>query len=214
MKLFNNDWDKVLEQEIQKKYFRNILHIMERKYQVKDITPPKERLFLALQKTPFSQVRVVILGQDPYPEKGVATGLAFATFQSNEEPKTLVNIKKLLSRDQGVTLQNNELEHWAEQGVLLLNAVLTTEVGKVGAHQKMGWEVFTDAVIRKISDDKAGVVFVLLGRKAQEKVKLIDETKHHIIQTTHPSPLSAHRGFMDSQLFRQINEKLTDKIKW
>ncbi len=212
--MFNNDWDEILGEEMKKKYFQALTSFVDQAYQNKLVAPPKERLFYAFQKTPFADVRVVIIGQDPYPEEGVATGLAFATFAQNKIPRSLENIQKLLREDQDKKLQDKELEHWAEQGVFLLNTILTTEVGKVNSHRDIGWEVFTNAVIKKISDQKEGVVFVLLGKQAQTKEELIDKEKHHIIKTTHPSPQSAHRGFLKSKLFTQINEKLTTAIKW
>lgn len=212
--MLNNDWEMILTVEMKKGYFQRLWAFIEKEYQNKMITPAKERIFYAFAKTPFQDVKVVILGQDPYPEKGVATGLAFATFAYNKAPRSLENIKKLLYKDQGVVLENPELEHWAAQGVFLLNTTLTNEVNKINAHVNLGWEIFTDEVIKKISEKKEGVVFVLLGGQAQSKEKIIDKTKHYIIKTSHPSPLSAHQGFMESCLFSQINEKLKEKIKW
>ena len=211
--MIGNDWDQLLKEEYQKPYFVQLLKFIDKEYQNKIIMPPKEQVFLALKQTPFSQVRVVILGQDPYPEINVANGLAFSASDNVATPKSLVNIKKLLEIDLGIKKENNSLDSWSEQGVLLLNAVLTVEANKVNSHRNLGWEKFTDQVIKILNKEKKRLIFVLLGRQAQQKKDLIDE-KHIIIMTSHPSPLSAHRGFMRSKLFSQINQLLDDKITW
>ncbi len=210
--MINNDWDEKLLSEYQKAYFRELIQFVNRSYLEKEITPPADRIFRALQKTPFSQVRVVILGQDPYPEKGVATGLAFATNQE-KKPRSLVNIEKALYYDLGRKIKNNNLDYWAEQGVLLLNTVLTNEIGQINAHRYIGWERFTDAIIKVISEEKEKVIFLLLGKQAQEKKQLIKK-KHIIIEASHPSPQGAYRGFLQSKVFSQINNNLEQKIDW
>lgn len=211
--MIGNDWDELLKGEYQKPYFIDLMKFLEKEYQTKLIMPKKECVFQALKNTPFSKTRVVFIGQDPYPGVGVANGLAFSANDNIETPKSLVNIKKLLKIDVGVVKENNSLENWSKQGVLLLNTVLTVEATKANSHHGIGWETFTDVIIQILSCQKEKLVFVLLGRQAQKKKFLISD-KHSIIMTSHPSPLSAHRGFMNSCLFSKINQFLEEEINW
>jgi len=183
------------------------------------IFPPIHQIMRAFDTLPFDKVKVVILGQDPYPTKGHANGLAFAVSACVEPlPKSLKNIFNELESDTGVKRSCGSLRDWAEQGVLLLNNTLTVEEGKAGSHQGWGWEALTEEVVKTLSDKRENIVFILWGKKAQEKIPLIDASKHCIIKSSHPSPLSAYRGFFGSKPFSQTNAylKSTDQeeIKW
>lgn len=173
------------------------------------IFPPVHQIMRAFDTLPFEQVKVVILGQDPYPTKAHANGLAFSVSACVKPlPKSLKNIFTELENDTGITRTCGSLRDWAEQGVLLLNNTLTVEEGNAGSHQGWGWEALTDEVITTLSNERENIVFVLWGKKAQQKLPLIDKSKHHIITSPHPSPLSAYRGFFGSKPFSRINEYL------
>ncbi len=173
------------------------------------VFPPNQLIFNAFNLTPFDKVKVVLLGQDPYHNVGQAHGLCFSVPDGVAHPKSLVNIFKELHDDIGCPIpKSGNLEKWAKQGVLLLNATLTVRAHEAGSHQKKGWEEFTNAVIKTISDKKEGVVFLLWGNYAQEKIPLIDQNKHHILTTVHPSPLSASRGFFGCRHFSKTNQIL------
>jgi len=211
--MIGNDWDEVLKNEYKKSYFQKIMQKLELEYQTKQIAPPKDKIFQAFQNTPFYSVRVAILGQDPYPEKGVANGLAFSANNDVKTPRTLKNIKKLLKNDLNINKNDNDLTKWSQQGVFLLNTVLTVEVGRVNSHRDLGWETFTDEVIKKLSARNDQIIFVLLGKQAQQKRELI--AKHHyVIATSHPSPLGVRYGFWESNMFGKINEILEKPINW
>ena len=203
-------WKKVLEPEFHKQYFQQIVTFLKvEKAQGKTIYPPGPLIFNAFNKTPFSNVKVVLLGQDPYHGQGQAQGLSFSVPAGVKPPPSLVNIFKELQQDIGMPIpETGDLTKWAEQGVLLLNAVLTVRPGEPASHAKMGWAEFTNAVIEKISAEKEGVVFLLWGKYAQEKQLLIDETKHFVLKSAHPSPLSAHNGFFGCKHFSKANEYL------
>src|SRR5689334_14302095 len=213
-------WKEVLKAEFNKPYFQQIvLHLKTEKTQNKVIYPPGSLIFNAFDKTPFSNVKVVILGQDPYHGPGQAHGLCFSVQQGVPPPPSLINIFKELRDDIGVTIPDHgNLTKWAEHGVFLLNASLTVRAGEPMSHAKIGWATFTDTVIKKISDEKKHVVFMLWGKFAQEKRVLIDETKHHVLRAAHPSPLSAHNGFFGCKHFSKANDYLVSKgidpIKW
>jgi uracil-DNA glycosylase len=213
-------WKKQLKQEFTKPYFLQVAaHLKTEKATGAVIYPPGQLIFNAFANTPFHQVKVVILGQDPYHGPGQAMGLSFSVPDGVPPPPSLVNIYKELQADIGMPIpKHGNLTHWAKQGVLLLNAVLTVRAGEAASHSKIGWMNFTDAVIKKISDEKHGVVFILWGRFAQEKQVLIDATKHHIIKSAHPSPLSAHNGFWGSKPFSRTNDLLikdgNEPIDW
>ena len=206
-------WKEILKSEFAKPYFQQIpLHIKTEKSQGKIIYPPGSLIFNAFNKTPFDKVKVVILGQDPYHGTGQAHGLCFSVQNGVPPPPSLVNIFKELQDDIGVSIPDHgNLTHWAEQGVFLLNASLTVRAGEPMSHSKIGWAEFTDTVIKKIAGLKKNVVFLLWGKFAQEKRVFIDETKHCILRSVHPSPLSAHAGFFGCKHFSKTNEYLMSK---
>lgn len=216
MKQFiGNDWDSILHKEFEKPYFSNLLNFLNTENKYHQIFPPESSLFEALKQTPFEQVKVVILGQDPYHQKGQANGLAFSVQTGIRIPPSLRNIyKELYSdiKDFEIPL-HGDLNPWAKQGVLLLNATLSVRENSAGSHQNKGWEELTNQIVRKISDLKTGVVFLLWGKFAQQKIALIDENKHHILCTTHPSPFSAYRGFLGSKHFSKTNQLLMKEGK-
>lgn len=214
----HKSWATQLRQEFEKPYFNELTEFVKNEYKKHRIYPEPKNIFRAFDLCPFDQIKVVILGQDPYHGPSQANGLCFAVSEGVPAPPSLQNIYKELQSDLGITKQKNDLISWAQQGVLLLNATLTVEAGKAGSHQHKGWEEFTDAVIKKISDECEHVVFILWGRYAQDKGKVIDETKHLIIRSAHPSPLSAHAGFFGSKPFSKTNEYLQwvgkESINW
>jgi len=213
-------WKAVLKSEFNKPYFQQIvLHIKTEKSQGKIIYPPGSLIFNAFNKTPFDKVKVVILGQDPYHGAGQAHGLCFSVPDGVPPPPSLVNIFKELQEDTGVGIpRHGNLSHWAGQGVFLLNASLTVRAGEPMSHAKTGWSQFTDTVIKTISDQRKNVVFLLWGKFAQEKKVLIDESRHLILKAAHPSPLSAHAGFLGCRHFSKTNvflmSKGMDPIDW
>jgi len=203
-------WRSVLRTEAESDYFKNIRgFIKQERESGKTIYPPDEDIFNALHLTPLNKVKVVILGQDPYHGPGQAHGLCFSVKPGVRPPPSLINIFKELSKDLIVSIPKNGcLTKWAEQGVLLLNAVLTVEDGKPGSHAEIGWQKFTDSVINEVNKNLTGVVFLLWGAYAQKKSQAIDSTKHHILTAPHPSPLSASRGFLGCRHFSKTNELL------
>jgi uracil-DNA glycosylase len=213
-------WKNVLKHEFTRPYFLQIVTFLRtEKMAGKTIYPPGSLIFNAFNTTPFDKVKVVLLGQDPYHGKGQAHGLSFSVQDGVPPPPSLVNIFKELHADTGVPIpQHGNLTHWAQQGVLLLNASLTVRANEPMSHAKSGWAAFTDAVIKKISDQKEQVVFLLWGKFAQEKQVLIDETKHCILKAAHPSPFSANNGFFGCHHFSKTNEYLVsngiDPIDW
>ncbi|MCS7073813.1 MAG: uracil-DNA glycosylase [Bacteroidia bacterium] len=203
-------WKEVLRSEFEKPYFAELVSFLKtEKLSGQVIYPPGPLIFRAFELTPFSEVRVVLLGQDPYHGPGQAHGLCFSVPFGVPKPPSLVNIFQELQDDCGIQpASHGNLEPWAKQGVLLLNATLTVRAGQAGSHQKKGWETFTDAVIRTINDQKSGIVFLLWGKYAQEKGKIIDNQKHSVLKAAHPSPLSAHNGFLGCRHFSQTNQIL------
>ena len=208
-------WKKVLKYEFEKTYFQHIVTFLKAEKALgKTIYPPGPLIFNAFKQTPFDKVNVVILGQDPYHNKGQAHGLSFSVPQGVPKPPSLVNIFKELKNDLGIEIPaNGNLEKWAQQGVLLLNTSLTVREKEPGCHTQIGWLQFTDHVIKKISDEKDGIIFLLWGKFAQEKQSLIDETKHYVLKAAHPSPLSAHNGFFGCKHFSKTNELLMKQYK-
>jgi uracil-DNA glycosylase len=206
-------WKEILKDEFAKPYFQQIvLHVKTERTQGKTIYPPGQFIFNAFNTTPFDKVKVVILGQDPYHGPGQAHGLCFSVQNGVPPPPSLINIFKELQDDIGIQIpQHGNLTKWAEQGIFLLNASLTVRAGEPMSHAKIGWALFTDTVIKKISDKKQDVVFMLWGKFAQEKRVLIDETKHCILRSVHPSPLSAHAGFFGCKHFSKANAYLVSK---
>jgi len=213
-------WKEVLKQEFTKPYFLQVVTFLRtEKMAGKIIYPPGGYIFNAFNTTPFEQVKVVLLGQDPYHGPGQAHGLSFSVQNGVPPPPSLVNIYKELQADIGVPIPSHgNLTHWAQQGVLLLNASLTVRANEPMSHSKIGWAEFTDSVIKKISQQKEHVVFLLWGKFAQEKQVLIDETKHLLLKAAHPSPFSANNGFFGCRHFSKTNEYLVkngiDPIDW
>ena len=214
-------WKEEVKHEFSKPYFQQIVTFLKtEKAAGKIIYPPGNLIFNAFNTTAFDRVKLVILGQDPYHGKGQAHGLSFSVPENIQPPPSLVNIFKEIKTDIGVSMPERfgNLTAWAEQGVLLLNAVLTVRAGEPTSHSKIGWMEFTDAVIKKISDGKEGVVFMLWGKFAQEKQLLIDETKHHVLKAAHPSPFSADKGFFGCRHFSKANQFLVkqglEPIDW
>ncbi len=209
-------WLRVLGSEFDKPYMIELKKFLKDEKQAGQVVYPKGGdIFNAFNKTPFDDLKVVILGQDPYHGEGQAHGLSFSVQKGIAIPPSLRNIyKELLTDIPGFSIPGHgNLTEWAEQGVLLLNATLTVRAGQPNSHQKFGWGTFTDTVIRKISEEKKGIVFILWGAFAQAKAELIDKTKHHIISSPHPSPFSADRGFFGSKAFSKTNEILVGEGK-
>lgn len=200
-------WRAVLEGEFSKPYMIELKRFLQdEKAAGKTVFPPGNSIFSALNSTPFDQVKVVILGQDPYHGPGQAHGLCFSVMPGVPTPPSLKNIFKELHADLGIAVpQHGCLQSWAEQGVLLLNATLTVEAHKAGSHQKRGWEVFTNRIIELLNSEREGLMFLLWGSYAQQKAQLVDSTRHKILRAPHPSPLSAHRGFLGCRHFSQTN---------
>jgi uracil-DNA glycosylase len=202
-------WKQRLAAEFEKPYFKTLTDFVRAEYAATRIYPAGSLIFNAFEKTPFDMVKVVILGQDPYHEPGQAHGLCFSVNDGVTLPPSLQNIYRELYDDLGVQpRQSGNLEPWAEQGVMLLNATLTVRAHQAGSHQNRGWELFTDAVIHHIAEEKENVVFILWGSYAQRKGEFIDPTRHLIIKSAHPSPLSSYRGFFGSRPFSKANDYL------
>lgn len=209
MELVGNSWDEILKEEYDKEYFKKIAQFINKEYKEKIIFPQKSKILRALNLTKYEDVKVVILGQDPYHGEGEANGLAFAVSNGIKLPPSLKNIYKELNEDLDVPIANvGNLECWAREGVLLLNAVLTVEKDKPASHKNLGWEQFTDAIIKKINEKNTPVVFILWGNFARSKKTLITSSKHYVIESPHPSPFSARNGFFGSKPFSKANEFL------
>lgn len=209
MEILHNDWKNYLDAEFAKEYYIQLHEFLKTEYETKIIYPEMHDIFNALHYTAFQNVKVVILGQDPYHGPNQAHGLSFSVQPGVPPPPSLKNMFIELENDEGVPRSNHgHLVDWAKQGVLLLNTVLTVEKGKAHSHRKMGWENFTNQVIRSLNEKDTPIVYLLWGRAAQDKEKLIDTTKHKIIKSVHPSPLSAYRGFFGSKPFSKTNDFL------
>ncbi|KAA0955711.1 uracil-DNA glycosylase [Sporosarcina sp. ANT_H38] len=207
--LFENDWGDVLNDEFKKPYYSKLREFLEKEYAEETIYPQMDELWTAFKRTPFNEVKVVILGQDPYHGPGQAHGLSFSVKPGVKIPPSLRNMFKELTSDIDCLLpEGGTLLGWAKQGVLMLNTVLTVRDGQAHSHRKQGWETFTDVVIQKLSNRDKPIVFVLWGRPAQDKKKLIDTSRHAIIESVHPSPLSASRGFIGSRPYSKTNQIL------
>jgi uracil-DNA glycosylase len=207
--MFGNDWDEVLQEETTKSYFQELRYTLAGEYKQHTVYPPKELLFSALKLTPYSKTRVVILGQDPYHGAGQAHGLSFSVKPGVRIPPSLRNIYAELHTDTGLPFPNHgSLLHWAEEGVLMLNTVLTVREGQPNSHKGLGWETFTDAIMEKLNERTEPMVFILWGSHAQQKGAYIDRDRHMVIQSPHPSPFSAHRGFLGSRPFSRANQYL------
>jgi uracil-DNA glycosylase len=204
-----DSWREVLQEQFSSSYFVSIKEFLTEEKKSHTIYPPGGLIFNAFNLTPFDMVRVVILGQDPYHGAGQAHGLCFSVPRGISAPPSLVNIFKEINADLGIPLpRHGNLEKWARQGVLLLNATLTVRANQPGSHQKKGWEIFTDAVIRQLSKQRVGLVFLLWGKFAQDKESLIDTQKHYVLKAAHPSPYSAYNGFFGCRHFSKTNEIL------
>lgn len=204
-----NDWDKILEGEFDKEYYKNIRSFLKKEYETQTIYPNMFDLFNALKYTPYDSAKVVIIGQDPYHGPNQAHGLCFSVQDGIVPPPSLVNIYKEINADLGIPIpKSGNLTKWAKEGVLLLNNVLTVRAGSPNSHKGKGWEIFTDCVISHINNREKPVVFLLWGANAKSKAKLITNTKHLVLTTVHPSPLSAYNGFFGCKHFSKANEFL------
>lgn len=215
----DDSWRRALAEQWDQPYFKTLTDFVRNEYHTTTVYPPAGRIFAAFDRTPFERVRVVILGQDPYHGPGQANGLCFSVAPGVPMPPSLVNIMREVTADTGVQMPaDGNLERWADQGVLLLNATLTVRAHQAGSHQRHGWETFTDAAIRALSDGRENLVFMLWGSYAISKGALIDRTKHLVLTSPHPSPLSAYRGFFGNRHFSQANDYLVAHgfapIKW
>ncbi|MEO0552581.1 MAG: uracil-DNA glycosylase [Bacteroidota bacterium] len=215
----SESWKTHLQYEFNKPYFNELVQFVKTEYENHTVYPPGKKIFSAFNHCSFDDVRVVIIGQDPYHGPGQANGLCFSVSDGIRKPPSLLNIFKELHADLGKPIpESGNLEKWADQGVLLLNATLTVRAHTAGSHQKKGWEDFTDSVIRLVSSQKENVVFILWGAYAQKKGEVIDRSIHHIISSAHPSPFAADRGFFGSKPFSRANAYLIEKgkqtIRW
>jgi uracil-DNA glycosylase len=212
-------WRAQLQEEFDKPYFQELIRFVHQEYAAGTCYPPGRQIFNAFEICPFDKVKVVIIGQDPYHGPGQANGLCFSVNPGVRIPPSLQNIFKEIHNDMGTPLpENGDLTRWAEQGILLLNATLTVREHQAGSHQKHGWETFTDAVIRKLSQEREHLVFILWGSNAIRKGSVIDTSKHLVLQSVHPSPLSAYAGFFGNNHFSKANHYLKEhglqEIKW
>ena len=205
----NDSWKALLQDEFEKPYFKNLTDFLKEEYSQQTIYPPGNLIFNAFDRCPPENIKVVILGQDPYHGPGQANGLAFSVRDGITKPPSLLNIFKEIKNETGADIpQSGNLERWADQGVLLLNSVLTVRARQAGSHAKKGWETFTDSVIYKVSQHSEDVVFILWGAFAQKKEPLIDNTRHLILKSAHPSPFAADKGFFGNNHFVAANEYL------
>jgi len=219
MYLVSKSWDKVLGEEYKKDYFVKMMTYLQKEYQNKEIYPQKNYIFNALRITPYEKVKVIILGQDPYHGEGEAHGLSFSVQEGIKFPPSLQNIFKELKNDLNFDAPDTgDLTLWAKEGVLLLNSILTVEKDKAASHSKLGWETFTDEIIKQVNEKDTPVVFILWGNYARSKKALITNKKHFIIESVHPSPLSVSRGFFGSKPFSETNKFLKEhnleEINW
>ncbi|MDD4002207.1 MAG: uracil-DNA glycosylase [Bacteroidales bacterium] len=213
------EWKEVLKEEFEKEYFLKLTEFVRSEYKTQTVYPKAGNIFNAFNLCPFTDVKVVIIGQDPYHEPNQAHGLCFSVLDPVACPPSLQNIYKEIKLDLGIdSPKSGDLTRWAKQGVLLLNATLTVQAHKAGSHQNKGWEKFTDSVIHHLANERQGLVFLLWGSYAQKKGEYIDQTKHLVLKSVHPSPLSAHRGFFGNHHFSQTNTFLSKQgeqpINW
>jgi uracil-DNA glycosylase len=208
------NWKTIIAQEQQKEYYQKLQNFIDTQYEITTVYPKQENIFKAFELCTYENLKVVILGQDPYHQKGQAQGLAFSTPNHIKNPPSMVNIIKEIINDTGdCECLDGNLTPWATQGVLLINTILTVEDSKPKSHEKKGWEIFTDNIIKYISEHNKNIIFLLWGAPAIKKSKLIDEKKHHILTAPHPSPLSSYRGFFDCKHFSQTNDILKNLEK-
>lgn len=211
--MFKNSWDEILQEEMKKSYFKHIKGFIKEERLSKTIYPPAQDLFNAFKLTDFKDIKVVILGQDPYHGEKEAMGLSFSVRRGVRTPPSLRNIFKELKDDLGIDRTNTDLSDWAKQGIFLLNTVLTVEKDKANSHKDIGWEIFTDYVIKQINDKLNNVVFILWGKQARDKKRIITNPNHYVIESAHPSPLSAYNGFFGSKPFSKTNKYLIQNKK-
>jgi uracil-DNA glycosylase len=212
-------WMNEIGEELSKPYFKSLMSFVKNEYETSICYPPEDRIFAAFQHCSFENTKLIIIGQDPYHGPKQANGLCFSVYDNQQMPPSLVNIFKGLKEDLGKPIPNSgNLEGWADQGVLLLNDVLTVRAKIPESHKGQGWEIFTDAVIQTLNERKSNLVFLLWGSKAEKKGKLIDTSKHLVLTSAHPSPLSVYRGFLENKHFSKANEFLISKnikpIEW
>lgn len=214
-----SDWNKLLKNEFEKEYFKNLTNFLDEEYEKNTIFPPKNEIFTAFEKTSYENAKIVILGQDPYHKVGQANGLAFSVKNGTKIPPSLRNIYQEICNEFNEKMPlNGDLSYLANQGVLLLNTTLTVEEGKPNSHQNIGWEIFTDYVIKVVNDKKTPVVFIFWGKNSIKKEKIIENSHHLILNSSHPSPLSAYRGFFGCDHFKLANDFLREnnlsEINW
>ncbi len=213
-----NSWDDILKDEFKKEYYLRLREFLKEEYSSRIVYPDMYNIFNAFKYTPYENVKVVLLGQDPYHEPGQAQGLCFSVPADFKKPPSLQNMYKELENELGIVRTSGSLEDWARQGVMLLNAVLTVRKGAAGSHAGKGWEIFTDRVIEILNEREDPVIFLLWGGYARKKKALITNSRHYILESAHPSPLSAYNGFFGNGHFRKVNEILEslgkDPIKW
>jgi len=207
-------WKNLLKEEFEKEYFANLVDFVKSEYKKYKVYPPGKNIFSAFDHCCFNDIKVVILGQDPYHGESQANGLCFSVNEGITKPPSLLNIFKEIKDDIGIEIpQSGNLERWSKQGILLLNATLTVRANQAGSHQNKGWEIFTNAVINIISDKKEGLVFLLWGAYAQRKGAVIDHNRHYVLQSAHPSPFAAHKGFFGNKHFSKTNDFLSKSGK-
>ena len=216
--IYCKKWRQILEEEFSKDYFIKLCTFLENEYKKKTVYPQKNKIFEAINQTHFNDVKVVIIGQDPYHGKDQANGIAFAVDRSTEKPPSLKNILLELSTDLKKNTKNVDIFDWTRQGVLMLNSILTVRENFPTSHKNQGWEIFTTKILEQIAINKENVVFILWGKYALEKIKKIDLSNHHILTSSHPSPLSSYRGFFGCKHFSKANHILKklnkEEIKW
>ncbi len=209
--IIDENWDNILQEEYEKQYFKDLQKFVENEYNTNTIYPPKEDIWNGFKVVPYDKVKVVILGQDPYHGEGQAHGMAFSVQPEVKIPPSLRNIYKELNQTMDFDIPSHGyLMSWANQGVLMLNTVLTVRAGQAGSHRNKGWEKFTDAVIQKLNDRKDPIVFILWGAPAKKKMQLINSPWHEVLTAAHPSPLSAYNGFFGCNHFNKTNDKLKE----
>lgn len=207
--IIHNSWQTILTDEFEKEYYQKLRNFLKKEYTTQKIHPDMYHIYEALELSPYEKVKVVILGQDPYHGVNQAHGLSFSVQPGVKIPPSLNNIYKELQSDLGISpVKHGNLVSWAKQGVLLLNTVLTVREGQAYSHRGKGWEILTDKIIEKLNEREKPIVFILWGKPAQEKMKMIDKSRHIILTSAHPSPLSAHRGFLGSKPFSKTNDAL------
>ncbi|MET1141198.1 uracil-DNA glycosylase [Enterococcus hirae] len=207
--IIHNSWQTILTDEFEKEYYQKLRNFLKKEYTTQKIHPDMYHIYEALELTPYEKVKVVILGQDPYHGVNQAHGLSFSVQPGVKIPPSLNNIYKELQSNLGISpVKHGNLVSWAKQGVLLLNTVLTVREGQAYSHRGKGWEILTDKIIEKLNEREKPIVFILWGKPAQEKMKMIDKSRHIILTSAHPSPLSAHRGFLGSKPFSKTNDAL------